>query len=85
MQALSPTDQARLRWRCRRGMLELDILLGRFCDRALSTMTLEQLHALEALLETPDPELLSWLMGESLPESTQEHDLVRWIQSFLNP
>lgn len=44
----------RLRWHCRRGLLELDLTLTRFLDENLSGMTEEELDTLELLLEYDD-------------------------------
>lgn len=53
----------RLRWRCRRGLLELDLWLQRFADTALGSLTDEQCSDFEALLEEADADLLAWLEG----------------------
>lgn len=58
------TDQLRrLRWRCRRGLLELDIWLERFAAGELNRLTPAECAALEALLEEADADLLAWLEG----------------------
>jgi antitoxin CptB len=53
----------RLRWRCRRGLLELDLWLERFAASELNRLTPEECGALEALLEEADADLLAWLEG----------------------
>ncbi len=50
-------------WRCRRGMLELDLLLGHFAKKRLDSMTAEQTDAFLKLLDYPDQQLLEILMG----------------------
>jgi antitoxin CptB len=70
----------RLRWRCRRGLLELDILLGRFLERELSALTESEIDAFVRLLETPDQTLLEWLQGKSEPADQSLNLLVRKIQ-----
>ncbi len=59
----------KVRWQCRRGMLELDILLISFFDQAYDTLTLSQQEAFIHLLEAPDPDLYQWLMGQDVPEN----------------
>ncbi len=60
----------RLRWRCRRGLLELDLWLQRFADAGLDRLSDEECDALEALLEEADADLLAWLDGrEAAPEN----------------
>jgi antitoxin CptB len=52
--------QARMRWRCRRGMLELDIVLQRFIDKHYAQLDECQLEQFEILLSLPDHDL--WAM-----------------------
>lgn len=52
--------QARMRWRCRRGMLELDIVLQRFIDKHYAQLDACQLRQFEILLSLPDHDL--WAM-----------------------
>jgi len=47
----------RLRWHCRRGLLELDLTLGRFLDEKLAGLSTEQVAQFEALLEYEDNDL----------------------------
>jgi antitoxin CptB len=57
----------RLRWRCRRGMLELDLLLERFVDRELARLGADEQRALERLLDLPDDELLDYCYRRARP------------------
>ena len=54
---------ARLKWACRRGMLELDVLLEPFVERHFMSLTVEQQAIFERLLCCDDPELFAWFMG----------------------
>jgi antitoxin CptB len=56
---MSPLEHNRLRWRCRRGLLELDIVLQRYLDKHSSDSLLSE------LLEFPDNDLLDIVMGRS--------------------
>jgi antitoxin CptB len=60
----------RLAWRAsRRGIKEMDIVVGGFADARLPTMTPQELITFEVLLEIPDQQLLSWVTGqEVVPE-----------------
>lgn len=59
----------RLRWRCRRGMKELDVLLERWLDRHSARASTEELQRFEALLDLQDPELARYLLaGQPHPE-----------------
>lgn len=55
--------QARMRWRCRRGMLELDIVLQRFIDAHYEALDKHQIMLFETLLSLPDHDLWNMIMG----------------------
>ncbi|MFA5531626.1 MAG: succinate dehydrogenase assembly factor 2 [Thiohalomonadaceae bacterium] len=59
---------ARLRWRCRRGLLELDLLLDAFLNHGYACLDDNDVAAFEALLELPDPQLLRYLLGLEAPD-----------------
>ena len=60
-------EYKKLRWRCRRGMLELDLLLIPFFDEHFSALPATQQHTFVDLLEREDPELLAWFNKMSRP------------------
>lgn len=60
---LTGRDADRMRWRCRRGMLELDLVLNAFMARHLDGLEGAQLAAVTRLLDRIDPELLDLVMG----------------------
>lgn len=70
----------RLRWRCRRGMLELDILLQRFLDQGYTRLDEHQRQAFNDLLELPDNTLLAYLNKQEQPEDARLLDLLTAIQ-----
>ena len=54
----------------RRGLREMDIALGAFADAHLAGLSEAELAEVEAWLDLPDPDILSWLIGEApLPPS----------------
>ncbi|HEX5364671.1 MAG TPA: succinate dehydrogenase assembly factor 2 [Gallionella sp.] len=55
----------RIRWRCRRGLLELDILLGRFIERHYATLNPGERDEFEALLDMPDNPLWDMIAGRA--------------------
>ena len=55
-------ELSRLRWRCRRGMRELDELLARYVERRLPQASPGERDAFASLLELPDPELFRYLV-----------------------
>jgi antitoxin CptB len=52
-----------LRWACRRGMLELDVLLGNFLQEAFLTLNSADQDLFVQLLSNTDPDLFTWLTG----------------------
>jgi antitoxin CptB len=61
------SDLDRIRWRCRRGLLELDLILQRFLDNRLAGLDAEQLRLFGELLEEADNDLLDLAMGRLEP------------------
>ena len=63
----------RLAWRAsRRGIREMDIVVGGFADARLGSMSPQELISFEAMLDIPDQFLLSWLTGqEDVPQNMQ--------------
>ena len=77
MATMDAAHLARLRWRCRRGMRELDMLLLRYLDREFASASAESQAAFEALLSVPDPEILDLLAGRIVPQDPDTHALVQ--------
>lgn len=61
-------NMAQLSWACRRGMLELDVLLGNFLKEAYSDLPNTKKELFVELLSYSDPELFAWLMGREKPK-----------------
>ncbi len=57
-----------LKWRCRRGMKELDLLLCRWLDRDWAVADADRRAAFLRLLEEPDPQLADWLLNGHRPD-----------------
>lgn len=75
-----PERLRRLRWRCRRGLLELDLWLGRFADSQLNSLSSDECTLLEALMEEADADILAWLEGrQDIP--VQHRNIIESIRS----
>ena len=59
---------SKLKWRCRRGLLENDLFIERFFGRYERTITESQAQGLLALMDQPDPDLLDLLLRRTEPE-----------------
>jgi antitoxin CptB len=60
---LDPASLERVRWRCRRGLLELDIVLGRFIAQ-YANLEPRQQSVFDSLLDLPDTELWDMISGK---------------------
>lgn len=74
-------DKKRLRWACRRGMLELDSLLVPFFDNHFDELNDEQKRVLETLLTFQDPDLFTWFIGSESPEEPELQAIIKLIKS----
>jgi antitoxin CptB len=54
----------RIRWQCRRGLLEMDLILKRFLEEDLESLTPDELVLFKELLGEVDTVLLAWVMGQ---------------------
>ena len=70
------SDLSRLRWRCRRGMRELDVLLQRYLEERYAHAPEEERQAFEALLEIPDPQLFAYVVKRELPADPQTLNVI---------
>lgn len=61
-------DRGRLRWQCRRGMRELDVLLSRFLETRYATASSTERALFAEILSWQDPELLRYLLGDERHE-----------------
>ncbi|HVE43874.1 MAG TPA: succinate dehydrogenase assembly factor 2 [Gammaproteobacteria bacterium] len=73
------SEMARLAWACRRGMLELDVLLGDFLKNHYQDLSVEEKRHFADLLSMPDPDLFEWLMGHAVPEEKAIAEIVQKI------
>jgi antitoxin CptB len=83
-QARRGTDQAalnRLRWRCRRGILENDLILTRFLDSRGDRITDAELAALESILQLNDNDLWEMLSGRQEPADRSVLQLVERLRA----
>lgn len=77
------TRRQRLRYRAsRRGSRELDLLLGRYAEHVLETMSESELEEFAAFLGCPDPLIQAWIMNGDGAAAGKFGKLVRRIQIF---
>ena len=73
---------ARLRWRCRRGMRELDQLLERYLARGWPDADAAERAAFLRLIDCEDPVLWPWFVGRERPEDAALDALVQRIRAL---
>ena len=80
------TDEAaelrRLRWRCRRGMRELDRLLERYLDQAWPAASVDERGVFLRLLDSEDDRLWRWFLGHEMPPDDELDRLVQRIRDL---
>ena len=72
--------QQRLRWQCRRGMLELDLLLKGFLENGFVELNKQEQDAFVELLDTPDQELFELLLGRVAHKEVSLNELIKKIR-----
>jgi len=71
---------ARLAWQCRRGMLELDLLLSTFLEKAYDQLNSDSKKDFVELLEINDTELLEYLMGRHVHKEAHLQHVIEAIR-----
>jgi antitoxin CptB len=75
----------RMQWRCRRGMLELDLLFKDFVESHLQennaiALTDEQVAALDKLLDMPDNDLWNLVISKTASGDPATQQLLTWLR-----
>ncbi|HEV2559357.1 MAG TPA: succinate dehydrogenase assembly factor 2 [Microvirga sp.] len=65
-----------------RGMREMDLIMGRFADAEIGTLSEEDLGEFERLIEVPDRDLLRWITGEDETPVNYDTPLFRRLKGF---
>ena len=71
----------RLRWQCRRGVLELDLLLERFLERRSDLLQGERLSSFETLLEYADNDLLDLIRARTDCTDSRLAEVLGWMRN----
>lgn len=72
----------KLRWRCRRGMRELDQLFGRYLDRRWAQAAGDERAVFLQLLDCEDDKLWRWFMGYEVCPDAQQAQLIAYIRAL---
>lgn len=74
-------EHDRIRWHSRRGLLELDILLKRFLDKELATLSKQELVELDQLLQLQDNDLLDVVLDKAPLQEARMLPILEKIRS----
>ncbi|HZQ62847.1 MAG TPA: succinate dehydrogenase assembly factor 2 [Casimicrobiaceae bacterium] len=78
---MTQVELNRLRWRCRRGMLENDLILSRFIDARGAALSDQEVKQLDGLLDLADDALWDLLAGRAEPQDDALAPLVHALRS----
>ena len=70
---------SKLRWRCRRGLLENDLFIERFFNRHADVLTVRQARGMYELMELADNDLLDVLLGRPHTQTVTEDPQVQSV------
>jgi len=76
-------DLSRLKWRCRRGLLENDLFIERFFRHHEETITIRQAAGLQALMDLADNDLLDLLLARRELQGEVDRPEVREVLSLM--
>ena len=79
--AMDSVSLNRLKWKCRRGLLELDVVLERFLSRTATSLSDEELARLSELLETGDNDLWDIVIGRSDRFDARDRTLIERLRA----
>ncbi len=73
---------ARLRWRCRRGIREMDLLLERFLLDHYPHLSADHRSSFEAMLDEADLDIYAWIVGTTEPDNPSYIAIVKQLQAM---
>jgi antitoxin CptB len=79
---IEDVELKRIRWRCRRGMRELDQLMLRYLDQRWQNAPTAERNVFLQLLDSEDDKLWAWFMGRETPEDAQLETIVNLITAL---
>ena len=76
------SEKSRLRWLCRRGMKELDVIMSGYLENHYANATDTEKNGFKALLEMPDPDLYALLLGRQTSSNFSIQHVARSIRDI---
>ena len=81
--AVDPTELNRLRWRCKRGLLENDLFIERFFQQHAQGLTTREAAGLTALMDLADNDLLDLFLARREPEGALDNPEVNEVLALM--
>ena len=81
--AIDPTELNRLKWRCKRGLLENDLFIERFFNEQGDGLTIRHVAGLQPLMDLPDNDLLDLLLARRDPEGELDTPEVNEVLALM--
>ena len=78
------STESRLRWRCRRGIKEMDLLLEKFLSEIYPRLDTEEKQGFERFLEEADLDMIGWITGKTRPDNPAYEKFIQRLQQ-INP
>ena len=82
---MSDKELNRMRWAARRGMLELDLVLGPFVEQRYSSLSAADRMRFQRLMLCEDQDLFSWFLRREQTDDEELVDIVKQILDFTLP
>ena len=74
------SEMSRLRWLCRRGMKELDVVLTRYLENTYESAATSEQDQFRELLQMPDPDLYNLLLGRDVTDDPNLAGFLRQLR-----
>ena len=81
--AIDPTELNRLKWRCKRGLLENDLFIERFFKEQGDALTTRHVAGLQPLMDLPDNDLLDLLLARREPDGELDTPEVNEVLALM--
>ncbi len=78
------SEVARLRWLCRRGMKELDLLFNKYLEQSYPTASEADQQAFESILQMQDPQLYDLILGRFQSEDADIARVIEFLRKSLS-
>jgi len=84
-EATAENEVSRLRWQCRRGMLELDALLGDFVEQHYMQLDTHEKEVFKKVLNLPDQLLFDYFFGNGKSIDKDVNNVIERIRCAITP